>query len=70
MNKALNKVKAVGMDKLMEELDNPKGDHLLGRIVNCAVYIYPSIGNTAKYKSIAGKVAGKTLPRWCTTIKL
>ncbi len=61
MNKALNKVKAVGMDKLMEELDNPKGDHLLGRIVNRAVYIYPSIGNTAKYKSIAGKVAGKKL---------
>lgn len=61
MNKALNKVKAVGIDKLMEELDNPKGDHLLGRIVNRAVYIYPSIGNTAKYKSIAGKVAGKKL---------
>lgn len=61
LQKGLTRVKAVGMDKLMEELDNPNGDHLLGRLVNRAVYLYPSIGNENKYKSMAGRVGAKKL---------
>lgn len=61
LQKGLTHVKAVGMDKLMEELDNPNGDHLLGRLVNRAVYLYPSIGNENKYKSMAGRVGAKKL---------
>lgn len=61
LQKGLTRVKAVGMDKLMEELDNPNGDHLLGRLVNRAVYLYPAIGNENKYKSMAGRVGAKKL---------
>lgn len=61
LQKGLTRVKAVGMDKLMEELDNPNGDHLLGRLVNRAVHLYPAIGNENKYKSMAGRVGAKKL---------
>ena len=61
LKKGLTRVKAIGMDKLMEELDNPNGDHLLGRLVNRAVYLYPAIGNENKYKSMAGKVGAEKL---------
>lgn len=61
LQKGLTRVKAIGMDKLMEELDNPNGDHLLGRLVNRAVYLYPAIGNENKYKSMAGRVGAKKL---------
>jgi len=61
LQKGLTRVKAVGMDKLMEELDNPNGDHLLGRLVNRAVYLYPAIGNENKYKSMAGRVGARKL---------
>jgi hypothetical protein len=61
LQKGLTRVKAIGMDKLMEELDNPNGDHLLGRLVNRAVHLYPAIGNENKYKSMAGRVGAKKL---------
>ena len=61
LEKGLTRVKTVGMDKLMEELDNPNGDHLLGRLVNRAVYLYPAIGNTNKYQEMTGKAAAKEL---------
>ena len=61
LQKGLTRVKSIGMDKLMEELDNPNGDHLLGRLVNRAVHLYPAIGNENKYKSMAGRVGAKKL---------
>ena len=61
LEKGLTRVKTVGMDKLMEELDNPNGDHLLGRLVNRAVYLYPAIGNANKYQEMTGKAAAKEL---------
>lgn len=61
MNKALARIKNIGIEQLMEELDDVNGNHLLGRFVNRAIQMYPVYSKNNKYISIAGKRAGKTL---------
>jgi hypothetical protein len=61
MNKASARIKNIGMKQLLEELDDVNGNHLLGRFVNRAIQMYPIYNKNNKYKSLAGKVAGKKL---------
>ena len=61
MQKASTRIKTIGMQQLMEELDDKNGNHLLGRFVNRAIQMYPVYRNNNKYKSLAGKVAAKRL---------
>ena len=61
MQKASTRIKTIGIDQLMEELNDKNGNHLLGRFVNRAIQMYPLYRNNNKYRSLAGKVAGKKL---------
>ena len=61
MQKASTRIKTIGMEQLMDELDDKNGNHLLGRFVNRAIQMYPVYRNNNKYKSLAGKVAANRL---------
>lgn len=61
MQKASTRIKTIGIEQLMEELNDKNGNHLLGRFVNRAIQMYPLYRNNNKYRSLAGKVAGKKL---------
>ena len=61
MQKASTRIKTIGMEQLMDELDDKNGNHLLGRFVNRAIQMYPLYRNNNKYRSLAGKVAAKKI---------
>ena len=61
MQKASTRIKTIGMEQLMDELDDKNGNHLLGRFVNRAIQMYPVYRNNNKYKSLSGKVAAERL---------
>lgn len=61
MQKASTRIKTIGMEQLMDELNDKNGNHLLGRFVNRAIQMYPLYRNNNKYRSLAGKVAAKKI---------
>ena len=61
MQKASTRIKTIGVEQLMDELNDKNGNHLLGRFVNRAIQMYPLYRNNNKYRSLAGKVAAKKL---------
>lgn len=61
MQKASTRIKTIGMEQLMDELDDKNGNHLLGRFVNRAIQMYPVYRNNNKYRSLSGRVAAHRL---------
>lgn len=61
MQKASTRIKTIGMEQLMDELDDKNGNHLLGRFVNRAIHMYPVYRNNNKYRSLSGRVAAHRL---------
>lgn len=61
MQKASTRIKTIGMEQLMDELNDKNGNHLLGRFVNRAIQMYPLYRNNNKYRSLASKVAAKKI---------
>lgn len=61
MQKASTRIKTIGMEQLMDELDDKNGNHLLGRFVNRAIQMYPVYRNNNRYRSLSGRVAAHRL---------